>query len=248
MTAKQFAALRDYMAGMKYKDIAKKYGVSINTVRSWKTRLNWKRSTSKKSAHTKNKKDARKSKKVVHTNDLDISAKKEIFCQLVGSERIPLYKAYQIAFQSKKRIKVNTAMSQGSLLAKDPAVKARINEIAKDLAIKYKWSTDRVIQSLTFVHDQAKADIIQWGITKSNSEAMLNSLDQITNILGLNKLSAAQANKAMAEAKIAESQAKAIENSENTQHETIIVDNLSEVTTDGNNNGSKKGSKPKKRS
>lgn len=44
----------DYMFGMKYKDIAEKYSVTINTVKSWKTRYKW--SKDKKSVHTKNKK------------------------------------------------------------------------------------------------------------------------------------------------------------------------------------------------
>ena len=50
----------DYMAGMKYKDIAAKYSVSINTVKSWKTRYGWDRNASAtpkkkkpKSVHTK---------------------------------------------------------------------------------------------------------------------------------------------------------------------------------------------------
>lgn len=29
-------AERDYLAGAKYKDIATKYGVSVNTVKSWR--------------------------------------------------------------------------------------------------------------------------------------------------------------------------------------------------------------------
>lgn len=33
----------DYMAGMKYKDIAEKYGTTINTVKSWKKRYGWNR-------------------------------------------------------------------------------------------------------------------------------------------------------------------------------------------------------------
>ena len=45
----------DYMDGMKYKDIAKKYNVSLNTVKSWKTRYNWSRDA-KNGVHTKNKK------------------------------------------------------------------------------------------------------------------------------------------------------------------------------------------------
>lgn len=42
-------AEKDYMAGMKYKDIAAKYSVTINTVKSWKVRYGW----NKKSVHTK---------------------------------------------------------------------------------------------------------------------------------------------------------------------------------------------------
>ncbi len=41
-------AEQDYMAGMKYKEIAEKYGVSLNTVKSWKQRYGWDR---KKGAH-----------------------------------------------------------------------------------------------------------------------------------------------------------------------------------------------------
>ena len=48
-------AHKDYLNGMKYKDIADKYGVSLATVKSWKTRYGWFRDTSKKSMHTKNK-------------------------------------------------------------------------------------------------------------------------------------------------------------------------------------------------
>lgn len=48
-------AEHDYMDGMKYKDIAEKYDVSINTVKSWKTRYKWSRDN-KKGVHTKRKK------------------------------------------------------------------------------------------------------------------------------------------------------------------------------------------------
>ena len=45
-------AEQDYMSGMKYKDIAEKYGVTLNTVKSWKVRYGW----NKKGVHTKTKK------------------------------------------------------------------------------------------------------------------------------------------------------------------------------------------------
>lgn len=48
-------AEQDYMNSMKYKDIADKYGVSLNTVKSWKKRYNWDRKgctqKKKKGAH-----------------------------------------------------------------------------------------------------------------------------------------------------------------------------------------------------
>lgn len=48
-------ALLDYQSGMKYKDIAEKYGVTINSVKSWKTRYQWSKDK-KKSVHTKSEK------------------------------------------------------------------------------------------------------------------------------------------------------------------------------------------------
>lgn len=51
-------AYQDYLNGMKYKDIAEKYGVTINTVKSWKTRYKWSRDgvhTKAESVHTKKK-------------------------------------------------------------------------------------------------------------------------------------------------------------------------------------------------
>lgn len=44
-------AEKDYMKGMKYKDIAEKYDVSINTVKSWVKRYDW--AKKKKGAHKK---------------------------------------------------------------------------------------------------------------------------------------------------------------------------------------------------
>ena len=55
MDAKDLA-YKDYLAGMKYKDIAEKYNVSINTVKSWQKRNGWTRkegAQTKKGAHKK---------------------------------------------------------------------------------------------------------------------------------------------------------------------------------------------------
>lgn len=56
MESKHIQAEKDYVKGMKYKDLADKYGVSINTIKSWKKRHGWERkkgAPKRKSVHTK---------------------------------------------------------------------------------------------------------------------------------------------------------------------------------------------------
>ncbi|GGE47731.1 hypothetical protein GCM10011391_28130 [Pullulanibacillus camelliae] len=58
MAEKYVLAEKDYVKGMKYKDIAEKYEVSINTVKSWKKRYGWNRergAPKEKGVHTKKK-------------------------------------------------------------------------------------------------------------------------------------------------------------------------------------------------
>lgn len=56
MVDKHIQAYKDYAKGMKYKDLAEKYGVSVNTIKSWKQRHGWQRKKGaplKKGVHTK---------------------------------------------------------------------------------------------------------------------------------------------------------------------------------------------------
>ncbi len=56
MAENHVKAEKDYVKGMKYKDIAEKYGVSLNTVKSWKKRYGWLRNKGapqEKGVHTK---------------------------------------------------------------------------------------------------------------------------------------------------------------------------------------------------
>lgn len=85
------SAYDDYMDGMKYKDIASKYNVSIATVKSWKTRYKWDR----KSMHTKQEenkkvciqkiddnkiKSKRVAKKIVGSKNSELTEKQRLFC------------------------------------------------------------------------------------------------------------------------------------------------------------------------
>ena len=47
-------AYKDYIAGMKYKEISDKYGVSINTVKSWQNRYKWTRDCTPKKGCVEN--------------------------------------------------------------------------------------------------------------------------------------------------------------------------------------------------
>ncbi|AFZ90226.1 phage terminase small subunit [Bacillus velezensis] len=56
MAEKHIQAYKDYVKGVKYKDLAEKYGVSVNTIKSWKQRHGWERkkgAPTEKSVHTK---------------------------------------------------------------------------------------------------------------------------------------------------------------------------------------------------
>lgn len=63
MDAKDLAYI-DYQNGMKYREIADKYGVSINTIKSWKKRNNWSRKAGAppEKGCTQNEKGAHKNK------------------------------------------------------------------------------------------------------------------------------------------------------------------------------------------
>ena len=76
-------AEKDYLSGMKYKDIAEKYGMSLNTVKSWKSRNGWQRdATKKKGAHKKSKVAQARSPDVIDElveND-ELKARQKAFC------------------------------------------------------------------------------------------------------------------------------------------------------------------------
>lgn len=121
-------ALIDYQMGMKYKDIADKYGVTINTVKSWKTRYQW--SKDKKSVHTKkvcaHKKVGARNKAAVaeEVNQVmenpDLTDKQRLFCL----HYVRCFNATKAAI--KAGYSRDTAMEQGYQLLRKPSVRDEI--------------------------------------------------------------------------------------------------------------------------
>ncbi|GAA3611081.1 helix-turn-helix domain-containing protein [Secundilactobacillus similis] len=199
-------AEQDYLAGMKYKDIAEKYGVSISTVKSWKARY-WqdKRDTTsvKKVASKKHK----VAKKVADDNSPDLTPQQELFAQLVGGKQIPLYRAYLTAY-SQRKPSLATAMSEGSRLAGSSKIKERISKISQDSASHHDLSLDNVVNDYVFLRDESKASIVADGIHKANTDAFTKSLDSLARLLKLDPIIAEEYRNKKADADVNEFDAK----------------------------------------
>jgi phage terminase small subunit len=124
-------AYEDYLAGMKQKEIAKKYGTTINTVKSWSRRYEWSKKKKKgahqnKSVHTK--KECKKiAEEIVEISELD--EERQLFCiyYLKYHNKV---KAYQ---KVKPHTPYNSACVMASRWSKQPAVIEEINRLKKEL-------------------------------------------------------------------------------------------------------------------
>ena len=124
----------DYMAGMKYKDIAEKYGTTINTVKSWKKRYGWNRkegAPKKEKVCTQNKKSAPVpkeqiddgTKETLHNDEL--TPERQIFCIYYSKT----YNATQSYLNAYPGCSYTTAMTEGCKLLRNPKVAAEIDRL-----------------------------------------------------------------------------------------------------------------------
>ena len=126
----------DYVSGMKYKDIAAKYEVSINTVKSWKKRYAWSRNKKTeciKKGCTQNKKGAHKKEAVaedvsqVVIND-ELTDQQQLFC-LYQSRMFNYTKAYMKAYPG---CTYASAAVLGSRLMKNPVIRKEIEQLKQN--------------------------------------------------------------------------------------------------------------------
>ena len=136
MAEKWEMAELDYKEGMKYKDIADKYDVSMNTVKSWKTRYQWVRDKSappeQKSVHTKQKgthtieKGVHTQKAIEEIDDSGLTDKQKLF----AVEYIKSFNATQ-SYINAYGVGYETAMVNGSKLLRNTNVSAEIERLRK---------------------------------------------------------------------------------------------------------------------
>lgn len=126
----------DYVAGMKYKDIAAKYEVSINTVKSWKKRYAWSRNKKTgciQKGCTQNKKGAHKKEAVaedvsqVVIND-ELTDQQQLFC-LYQSRMFNYTKAYMKAYPG---CTYASAAVLGSRLMKNQLIRKTIEQLKQN--------------------------------------------------------------------------------------------------------------------
>jgi len=163
---KKELAYQDYLNGMKYKEIAEKYGVTINTVKSWKTRYKWSRDgvhTKEKSVHTKNKpKKARAPNKketeepIVESGDL--TDKQRLFC-MYYVKYFNATKAYQKAYGCD----YFSAKAHGYKLLQNVAVKAEIDRLKKELAEGIMLDATAVLQKYIDIAFADITDFVEFG-------------------------------------------------------------------------------------
>jgi phage terminase small subunit len=128
MPEKYELARPDYEAGMKYKDIAAKYDVTLNTVKSWKLRHWNKGATAQKSVHTKSKKVAHKIVEELSENG-ELTDKQKMFC-LYYLQRFNAIWAYMKAY----KVDYKTAHAHAYRMVANGGIQKQIATLRKSIA------------------------------------------------------------------------------------------------------------------
>ena len=164
-------AYKDYRKGMKYKDIADKYNVSLNTVKSWKRRQ-WADiekgvQPKKKSVHTKRTpkessnappKEELLPEEIETLNNEELTERQRLFC-LYYVRWFNATKAYQKAYSCD----YFTAAANGPRLLGNARIKEEIQRI-KDAKIKQTmYSTEDYFQKMIDIAYSDVTDYLSFG-------------------------------------------------------------------------------------
>lgn len=148
-------AEKDYQAGMKYKDIASKYNVTLNTVKSWKTRYKWKKDaeekesaenvcTQNKSMHTLEKgaenKISNEDKDFEYVDEEDgLTDRQRNFCYCYYENFNATQAAIKAGYSEK------TAAEQGCRLLKNVKVKEFLEKLREVYRTEFLLTQERVM-------------------------------------------------------------------------------------------------------
>ncbi|SNR95693.1 phage terminase small subunit [Anaerovirgula multivorans] len=156
-------AEKDYMLGMKYKDIAEKYNVSINTVKSWKTRYKWSRKgvRTKKEKVCTQKEDApiaKAIKNIVENEEAELTDKQRLFC-LFYVKYWNATKAYKKAYDCSYQV----ANTNGSRLLVKASVKSEIERLKKEIREGFAIEPMAILQKYADIAFADITDFVEFG-------------------------------------------------------------------------------------
>lgn len=153
-------AYEDYLEGMKYKDIANKYEVSVSAVKSWRSRY-WKdKKLQPKKSKVATKKVAKKAaKKMIKENNEELDEERQLFC-IYYLKYHNQVKAYMKVYPGAK---YESACVIASRWMKEEAVKAEINRLKQELYTEALLDPQDIIQKYI---DIAFADITDYASFK----------------------------------------------------------------------------------
>lgn len=164
-------AYKDYRKGMKYKDIADKYNVSLNTVKSWKRRQ-WADiekgvQPKKKSVHTKRTpkesgnappKTELLPEEIETLNNEELTERQRLFC-LYYVRWFNATKAYRKVYDCD----YTTAMTNGSMLLRNTKIQEHIQAI-KDAKIKQAmYTAEDFFQKMMDIAYSDATDFLSFG-------------------------------------------------------------------------------------
>lgn len=159
----------DYCKGMKYKEIAEKYGVTINTVKSWKTRYKWSKDD-KKSVHTKNKKvcTQKSEKKKPAENEVesviensDLTDKQRLFC-IYYTRCFNATKAYQKAYG----VDYPTAVANAYRIMENDGIKKEIIRLKQNRFNRELLAESDIFQKYMDIAFSDITDYVKFGTEK----------------------------------------------------------------------------------
>ena len=159
----------DYCKGMKYKESAEKYGVKINTVKSWKTRYKWSKDD-KKSVHTKNKKvcTQKSEKKKPAENEVesviensDLTDKQRLFC-IYYTRCFNATKAYQKAYG----VDYPTAVANAYRMMENDGIKKEIIRLKQNRFNRELLAESDIFQKYMDIAFSDITDYVKFGTEK----------------------------------------------------------------------------------
>lgn len=174
----------DYVSGMKYKDIAEKYEVSLNTVKSWKKRHKWSREPVK-SVHTKKEGAGapEKSESEEENTEKELNEKQHLFC-LYYVKSFNAAKAYQKAYGCSYA----TAATNGPALLRNTQIRNSIELLKQSRLNRKLLSEDDIFQKYMDIAFSDITDYVSFGQEEVQVTAMYGPVYEKDEKTGVTKI------------------------------------------------------------